>query len=208
MIGLQVLKSSAETVTLGTSTHALVRLRHHPKGRFGHRESGLFHLALRVSSRQALATWARHYLDLDAPGWEGASDHGVSEALYLSDPEGNGIELYRDRARSQWPTTRDGRLALKSRGLNVQKLIRDAGREAFSEIDPATDMGHVHLRVSNIAAAHEFYVEALGFDLQMQAADSALFVAAGGYHHHLGLNSWQSKGGADKFGRTLRTRPV
>ncbi len=204
VIGLQLLESTAETATLGTPNRPLVRLRHNPNGRFSRRASGLFHIALRVSSRAALAQWLRAFAEAGAPGWQGASDHLVSEALYLNDPEGNGIEVYYDRPRTQWQYGSEGELQMATLPLDLEALVGEAESDEFASIDPETEMGHVHLRVSDIHPAQDFYVDLLGFDLMAGMSGSALFVAAGGYHHHLGMNVWQSKGGennsADIYG--------
>jgi catechol 2,3-dioxygenase len=181
--------------------------------------SGLFHLALLVPDRPALARALRR---VAAAGWrlDGASDHLVSEALYLSDPEGNGIELYRDRPRAEWRRGEDGELAMATLPLDLEDLLGELGtgsgaspRELLAAApadDPGmpagTAMGHVHLQVADLAAAEAFYAAAIGFDVMVRGYPGALFVAAGGYHHHLGLNTWASAGGppADPAARGLR----
>ena len=203
VIGLQVLENSAETspditpahATLGTETRPLLHLRHLPDGTRLPRQSGLFHLALRVSDQKALGTWLRHYVALNGPGWQGAADHGASNALYLGDPEGNGIEVYFDLPREQWEYDANGTLKLVTEQLDLQALLARADEGTFRGIDPATVMGHIHLRVSDISNAKQFYVDLFGFELQMEMSNSALFISAGGYHHHVGLNVWQSRGG-------------
>ena len=156
--------------------------------------TGLFHLAILVPDRAELARSLRR---VAGAGWRltGASDHLVSEALYLRDPEGNGIEIYRDRPRDQW--NRDnGELRMATLPLDLQGLLDelpDEG-EAANGMPAATTMGHVHLQVANIPAAEGFYNGALGLDVMVRSYPGALFLAAGGYHHHLGLNTWQSEG--------------
>jgi catechol 2,3-dioxygenase len=153
--------------------------------------AGLFHFAIRVPSRRALAD---SLVRLEDAGLRltGASDHLVSEALYLRDPEGNGIEIYRDLPREDWPRTDDGGV-----GIDTLPLDTDALRAEGAPTDrfpSGTDMGHVHLEVTDIDRAREFYVDSLGF--QLQATDprgQAAFVAAGGYHHHVGLNVWNGR---------------
>jgi catechol 2,3-dioxygenase len=174
--------------------------------------SGLFHLALLVPDRRALAQTLLRAVGGNA--LTGASDHLVSEALYLSDPQGNGIELYRDRPREEWrrdATT--GELAMTTLPLDLDALLAelpDAEREptaaADTEMPAGTTLGHVHLQVSDLAAAEAFYAGALGFDVTVRGYPGALFVAAGGYHHHIGLNTWSSAGGppADPAARGLR----
>jgi catechol 2,3-dioxygenase len=170
------------------------------------RSSGLFHLALLVPDRAALAQALRR---VAGAGWrlDGASDHLVSEALYLSDPEGNGIELYRDRPRAEWRRAESGELAMATLPLDLQHLLSAAPDDAPDDGMPAdTALGHVHLQVSELAAAEAFYADALGFDVTVRSYPGALFVAAGGYHHHLGLNTWSSAGGppADPAARGMR----
>lgn len=158
------------------------------------RSPGLYHLAVLVPDRAALAMALARVARARWP-LDGASDHLVSEALYLSDPEGNGIEIYRDRPRDEWQT-RDGHLAMATLPLDLEDLMAEL--EDASGIDdqppPGTVMGHVHLQVSDLAQAEEFYSGVLGFDVMVRAYPGALFVSAGGYHHHLGLNTWQSAG--------------
>ncbi|MFK7803500.1 MAG: VOC family protein [Anaerolineae bacterium] len=198
VIGLQLLEGSAEsdkTVTLGTSERPLIHLSHVPNGRRVDLQCGLFHLAIRVPNRAALATWFRHYAAQNDKGWEGASDHGAAVAIYLHDPEGNGIEICYDRPRDQWQYDANGVIKMVTKPLDLQLLLSEASDDAAVAMDPATVMGHIHLSVSEIPAAKQFYVGLLGFDLQFEMADSALFISAGRYHHHIGLNNWKSRGG-------------
>jgi catechol 2,3-dioxygenase len=161
------------------------------------RTTGLFHLAIVTPSRRELA----HALArLAGARWplSGASDHLVSEALYLNDPDGNGIEIYRDRDRGEWRTDDDGQLAMATLRLDLQSLADElTDAPAVPDRLPAgTRMGHVHLQVSDIAAAEDFYRGVLGFDVTVRGYPGALFVSAGGYHHHIGLNTWNSAGSA------------
>lgn len=157
-----------------------------PRGR-----TGLYHFALLVPFRTALANTLKHLLESDYP-LAGASDHGVSEALYLSDPDGNGIEIYCDRPQEEWPI-RNGELRMDTRPLDAQGLLRQSGGE-WSGLDPQTVLGHVHLKVASIQEAEAFYVDLLGFQLMQRYGPSAAFVSAGGYHHHIGFNTWESAG--------------
>jgi len=158
------------------------------------RSSGLFHTAILVPSRGDLALALRR---LAAARWPltGASDHLVSEALYLDDPEGNGIELYRDRPREEW--RRDGgQIAMATLPLDLDAVLAEAGADVADAGMPAgTRIGHVHLQVSDLGQAEAFYHGVLGFDVMTRAYPGALFVSAGGYHHHLGLNAWGVAGG-------------
>lgn len=158
------------------------------------RATGLFHLAILVPSRRdlacALARLARARWPLD-----GASDHLVSEALYLSDPDGNGIEIYRDRPRAQWRRS-DGQIEMATLALDLDDVMSELSSEdRLQELAPAaTTMGHVHLQVADLAEAETFYSGVLGFDVIVRGYPGALFVSAGGYHHHIGLNTWHSRG--------------
>jgi catechol 2,3-dioxygenase len=157
------------------------------------RTSGLFHLALLTPSRADLARALRRVVDA---GWRlsGASDHLVSEALYLADPEGNGIELYRDRPRDEWPVTDEG-LQMATLPLDLEGVLSEApSGETSPTMAPGTKLGHVHLQVGDLGDAGAFWVDALGFDVVTRYGPSALFVSAGGYHHHVGLNTWAGVG--------------
>jgi catechol 2,3-dioxygenase len=176
------------------------------------RSCGLFHLALLVPDRRALAQALLRAV-VGGGALSGASDHLVSEALYLSDPEDNGIELYRDRPREQWRRDERGELAMATLPLDLDGLLaelpapeREPEAVAGSELPAGTTLGHVHLQVSELPAAEAFYVGALGFEATVRSYPGALFVAAGGYHHHLGLNTWASAGGPplDPAARGLR----
>ena len=125
---------------------------------------------------------------------EGAADHLVSEAVYLADPEGNGIEIYRDRPRTEWPRL-DGKIEMATDPLDADGLMQE-GRTRGAErgLAGGTRMGHVHLNVADLAAAEAFYCGLLGFDLVTRYGESAGFVSAGGYHHHIGFNTWAGRG--------------
>jgi catechol 2,3-dioxygenase len=156
--------------------------------------TGLFHLAILVPDRAELARSLQRVADA---GWRltGASDHLVSEALYLQDPEGNGIEIYRDRPREEWRRNGD-ELAMATLPLDLESVLGelDQGEREANGMPSGSTMGHVHLQVADIPAAEGFYNRALGLDVMVRSYPGALFLAAGGYHHHLGLNTWQSQG--------------
>lgn len=155
--------------------------------------TGLYHFAILVPSRIELARSLRR-LVATATIMQGAADHGVSEALYLADEDGNGIEIYRDRPHDQWPMA-GGRLRMGADPLDLDALLAEAGRaESTAGLPPATRIGHVHLHVARLSEARAFYVDLLGFELMQEYGPSALFVAAGGYHHHIGLNTWAGVG--------------
>ncbi len=154
--------------------------------------TGLFHIALLYPTRTALAAALRRAIEAGAR-LDGASDHGVSEALYLDDPDGNGVELYADRPREAWPAPGAGdRVGIVTLPLDLKELLAAAGQGGGDE---AVRVGHVHLRVSDLERSVAFWAGTLGFDVMARWRDQAAFLAAGGYHHHVGLNTWTSRGG-------------
>ncbi|WP_217914960.1 VOC family protein [Miltoncostaea marina] len=192
-VGLADRPSPAGEVHLGVGGRTLVELAGDPAATpRPHRTTGLFHLALLVPSRADLAQ-ALHRVS--GAGWRfsGASDHLVSEALYLDDPEGNGIEIYRDRPREEWPR-RDGELLMDTLPMDVEGVLAELPPGTPDEGMPeGTTMGHVHLQVRDLDEAETFYAGLLGFDVTVRGYPGALFVSAGGYHHHLGLNTWGTR---------------
>jgi catechol 2,3-dioxygenase len=158
------------------------------------RAPGLFHLAILLPSRAELAAALLRLAHAGAR-LDGASDHLVSEALYLSDPDGNGIEIYRDRPREEWPV-HDGTLQMATLPLDLDSVLGELGdrTEAPRLVPQDTRVGHVHLQVSHLDQAERFYSGVLGFDVTVRGYPGALFVSAGDYHHHLGLNTWHSAG--------------
>lgn len=188
-IGLGVMSREAAAATLGVDGVALVKLVE--GGAAPSSPAGLFHLAILMPSRAALADWVGHAARTGVP-LEGASDHLVSEALYLSDPEGNGIEIYRDRPRIEWPR-RDGAIRMATDRLDLDALLREAKGGIYAGMPAGTRMGHVHLRVGDTAQAEAFYHGELGFDLTVRYP-GASFLSSGGYHHHIAGNVWNSRG--------------
>jgi catechol 2,3-dioxygenase len=157
--------------------------------------TGLYHVAWLHPSRAALAETV---LRVAGSRWllEGAADHGVSEALYLSDPDGLGIEIYADRPRERWERPPGGRgVKMVTLPLDIDDLLAESSTEPASAMPADTAVGHVHMKVSDVPRAASFYRDGLGFEEQA-TLPSAAFLAAGGYHHHVGLNSWQSRGAA------------
>ena len=192
-IGLEVVEDGPIT-GLGVDGRALVELEPDPDAppRPPH-TTGLFHLALLVPTRANLARALRRVVAAGSR-LTGASDHLVSEALYLRDPEGNGIELYRDRPRVDWPDA-GGSLRMDTLPLDLGSLLSEEDEASDDAGMPAgTILGHVHLQVSDLAAAERFWVDALGLDVAVRGYPGALFVSAGGYHHHVGLNTWAGVG--------------
>ena len=155
--------------------------------------TGLYHFAILVPARADLARALRH-LTATRTVLQGAADHGVSESLYLADPDGNGIEIYRDRSRDQWPYER-GHLRMGTDPFDFDGVLSEPSRSDDSgALARGTTIGHVHLRVANLEATERFYVGVLGFELTQRFGPGAIFAAAGGYHHHLGMNTWESAG--------------
>ena len=189
VVGLETLSESSSRAVLGVAGTPLLVLESLDEAspRTGG-SAGLYHNAFRVPSRAALGDALARVRDR----WEldGASDHRVSEALYLSDPEGNGVEIYRDFPRSEWPHTDDGRVEMGTDPLDLDAVARAAAGE--SGLPAGTDVGHVHLEVSSLDVFAEFYVDTVGFE-QQTTVRGATFVSAGGYHHHLGANTWQRR---------------
>jgi catechol 2,3-dioxygenase len=158
------------------------------------RSTGLYHVAIRFPDRASLARAFRRLVSLRYP-FGGFSDHAVSEALYLSDPDGNGLEMYADRPRDSWPRMGD-QIQMVTEPLDLDDLLAQADLDPspWNGVHPKTDIGHVHLHVSDLGRAKAFYVDLLGLDLVVDfSTHGALFVSAGGYHHHLGLNTWAGK---------------
>jgi catechol 2,3-dioxygenase len=158
------------------------------------RTTGLYHYAILVPSRADLARVEQRFGETGYP-LEGASDHGVSEALYLSDPDGNGIEIYRDRPRDEWPR-RGNELLMGVKALDMASLMAELRHDdrPWSGLPDGTVIGHVHLHVAQLAPAEAFYRQGLGFDLMQRFGSSATFLSAGGYHHHIGANVWAGVG--------------
>ena len=189
VVGLTVQTTSATSATLGADETPLLVLDRDADAPPRHREqAGLFHNAFLVPSRAALGA----ALDRIHDRWTltGASDHYVSEALYLDDPEGNGVELYYDRPRDEWERSDDGTIRIGTVPLDLADVASQSNGDA--RVPPGTSVGHVHLEASSLATAREFYVETLGFRVTMEMR-SALFLAAGEYHHHLGINTWNGR---------------
>ncbi len=194
-VGLRALGREGPVARLGTGGEDLVVLHEHPGAPPVRGHSGLFHLALLVPERTDLARWLVHAVG-DRVQLSGMSDHLVSEAIYLYDPDGHGIEIYADRPRSTW--TREGeRIAIDTLPLDVDDLIgslHDEPQGAFDGLPGGTTMGHVHLHVRDVAEADAFYGGVLGFDVTAHYGTAATFLSAGGYHHHLGANVWAGRG--------------
>lgn len=191
LLGLQVARHDDRQVRLAPDGEALtLRLLPDPQALPPPYPSfGLYHFALLLPDRVSLAKILRRLLDARWP-LEGASNHGVSEALYLRDPEGNGIELARDLPKEAW-VYRDGALAMVTGPLNVEGLLAESG--ASAPLHPGSRLGHVHLSVDDLKRGEAFYAGGLGLTVTQRTYPGALFLAAGDYHHHLGLNIWGAR---------------
>ena len=199
ILGLRVLGGSPRSATLGTQDGStpLVILRERtgatPVPRRG--RLGLYHFAILLPDRAALGRFARHLADANV--YAGMSDHLVSEAIYLTDPDGLGIEVYADRPSGEW-RHEGGQLVMATNPLDVQDVLRAAGDERWTGMPAGATIGHVHLFVGDLEASSRFYHAALGFDKVVWSYPGALFLSAGGYHHHLGTNTWAA--GAEPAG--------
>lgn len=193
-LGLKVHRREEPVAWLGAGGRDLLVLSQCERAPRVRGTSGLYHFAILVPSRIELARSLRRLIETETV-MQGVADHGVSEALYLADPDGNGIEIYRDRPRSQWPIV-NGRLQMGADPVDLEALlgVLDDLTDSWSGQDAATTIGHVHLHVSNLRDAEAFYSGVLGFDVMQRWGSNALFVSAGGYHHHLGLNTWAGVG--------------
>lgn len=201
---LEQLTEKGPIVDLGRGAVPLVTLRHNPALPRGERRSaGLFHTALLHDSESALATTLLAFATRRPDLYTGSGDHLVSQAFYLDDPEGNGVELYVDRPREAWTWT-NGRVEMDTLYIDPNAFLEqhlteesrslvETAADRRGVLPDATTVGHVHLKVGNTAAAKDFYVKTLGFDVTAEMP-GALFVSAGGYHHHMAMNTWQTSG--------------
>ncbi len=193
-IGLETLESGSGRASLGSAGRELLVLVEEPGARPADPSTGLYHFALLVPERPALARWLAHAAR-DRVSLTGLSDHFVSEAIYLRDPDGHGIEIYADRPRERWEGIVGERMTTLP--LDVDNLLGeldDAATEPFDGLAGETVMGHVHLKVAEIPETVEFYRDVIGFGLIAALREQAAFLSAGGYHHHVGANTWESAG--------------
>lgn len=195
LLGVEVLRRSGSVVALGTGERELLEIEGSPALRPDDpRAAGLYHTAFLLPTRADLARWVRHAAETGIR-IDGASDHLVSEAIYLTDPEGNGVEIYADRPRDTWRfdagTVRMATERLDLRALAGSLPADDAGWRGAPD---GSVVGHVHLRVGDIGAAEGWWREEIGLDTMVHYGGQAVFLASGGYHHHIGANVWQSLG--------------
>lgn len=191
LLGFTITEQDGGTAALAASGDAapIIRLIEHPDAiRKPRRSTGLYHVAILLPSRAELGKMLRRLIVQQQP-LQGASDHLVSEALYLADPDGNGLEIYRDRPRREWQVSK-GRIAMATDPMDVEGVLGDADESEWTGIAPGTVIGHVHLHGADLAQSEAFYSGALGLDVTERTYPGALFMSAGGYHHHLGVNTW------------------
>lgn len=194
-LGMKVLEKSEQSITLGTIADQPLLVLHrvnNPTPR--KRTTGLYHLALRLPSREDLARLIYHLVNNQVE-LDGVADHGVSEALYLTGPEDMGIELTCDREYDQWPIDEEGQLDMITEELDLDNLILtiQGKNKKWTGLPAGTTIGHIHLRVAELEKTAEFYTT-LGFEITQTYGEQALFLASGDYHHHIGANTWQSAG--------------
>jgi catechol 2,3-dioxygenase len=195
VVGLRVLTRENGFASLGADTE-LVRFVEEPGARPADGHTGLYHVALLVPDRPSLARWLAHAAR-DQTRIEGLSDHAVSEAIYLRDPDRHGIEIYADRPREQWEGQVMQRMTTLPLGVeDLLAELEDPATEPFDGLPDGTTVGHVHLRVADVQSTVEFYRDVLGMGLMAQLGPMAAFLSAGGYHHHVGGNTWESRGAA------------
>ena len=193
LLGLSMLERTSKLARLGVNGVTLIEIEHRPDAKpDDERTAGLYHTAFLMPTRQDHARWILHIARNRVP-ITGASDHGVSEAFYLDDPEGNGIEVYNDRPRERWER-QDGLIVMKTVQLDVEAILRETDpSEPYVAAPDGLRIGHIHLRVGNVERAEEFYRGAVGLDLTRRRG-GATFMSSGGYHHHVGANVWHSDG--------------
>ncbi|MFQ6011116.1 MAG: VOC family protein [Nitrososphaerales archaeon] len=198
LLGLEVVKRVEDVAYLGINSespeHLITLVGNSLAKQRQSGTTGLYHFAILVPSRSDLALAIKELMDKNYP-LHGAADHLVSEALYLADPEGNGIEIYRDRPRNEWRKV-DGFLEMATNPLDLPSLFAevDQSNVSWKGMPRGTRMGHIHLQVSDLELAERFYIGTLGFQLMARYEPSAMFLSAGGYHHHLGMNTWAGTG--------------
>lgn len=194
-VGLDVLRHDGPEAVLGRGGEPIMRLvQRADLPQFERGEAGLFHTAIVFGDQASLARSVASVARFAPRSFTGSSDHLVSQAFYFDDPEGNGVELYVDRPREEWTRTTDGGVEMASIYLDPNEFLQTHLPNAPKPEADGAVIGHVHLQVGDIPTAEQFYSGLLGFDVMARYGKQALFVAAGGYHHHIGMNTWNSKG--------------
>jgi catechol 2,3-dioxygenase len=193
-LGFQVHEKKEASASLGAGRDDLLVLTEEPGAESVPKRTGLYHFAILVPSRLALAQSLKNMIETETD-MQGFADHLVSEAIYLADPDGNGIEIYRDRPKAAWEYE-NGRLKMGTEPLDIESVLAELNNypQTWQGLQSETVLGHMHLHVANLQAAQEFYQETLRFDLMVNLYGSAAFLSAGGYHHHVGINTWNGVG--------------
>jgi catechol 2,3-dioxygenase len=194
ILGFTLHDQEGEIARLGAEGRDLLELVELSYGQDVRGTTGLYHFAILVPSRTQLALSLKRILEMRTPV-QGFADHLVSEAIYLPDPDGNGIEIYRDRPRADWPRM-DGQIQMATDPLDLDGLLAELNdnSSSWTGLPQETIIGHMHLHVREIAEAERFYGQLIGFDLVLRYGPSASFLSVGGYHHHLGVNTWAGVG--------------
>jgi catechol 2,3-dioxygenase len=199
IIGLSTIEAGPSGAVLGVAGVPLLTLSTGSNvARAPRTAAGLFHTAFLVPNRAELGAWLAQAVHKGVQ-LDGASDHLVSEAIYLSDPEGNGIEIYRDRQPSEWTYVEDGMVQMATQRLDLQALYDEARKEGWQGMADGTAIGHIHLQVGDVPQADMFYRDVLGLKV-MARYPGASFFATGGYHHHIAANVWNSRGAPNRAG--------
>jgi catechol 2,3-dioxygenase len=200
-VALTVLSESSDTVVLGRGTTPVVILKHSPALKHASpRDAGLFHTAILFDTEEALAASVYSVATRHPKTFTGSADHLVSKAFYFTDPEGNGVELYWDRDRTDWSWTH-GSIEMATLFLDPNGFLQENLTESAADqpVIGGARVGHVHLQVGDVATARDFYVNQLGFEATAEIPGSAVFVSAGGYHHHMAMNTWNSSGAGPRL---------
>lgn len=195
VVGLKLIKEENGTAELSVEGAASLLLLEEIKGavqRPRRSGAGLYHFAILLPDRKSLGLSLRNLIRTGIH--IGQSDHLVSEALYIADPDNNGIEIYRDRSREEWQRDAAGHYIMAVDPIDWDGLLAEAGDDPWNGLPAGTTVGHIHLHVSDLAAAERFYIDVLGFAVMARMGNAALFISAGGYHHHIGLNTWAGVG--------------
>lgn len=193
-LGLKLHRKDGVTAYLGAGVRDLLIVTEHPGAVKFPRTTGLYHFAILTPSRKELGHVLHNLIETETP-LQGGADHLVSEAIYLADPDGNGIEIYRDRPRQEWEYD-NGTLKMGTDPLDFKGILAELDGDSATStgLNPKTRLGHMHLHVADLGEAADFYEKVLGFDLQLYYGASAAFLSAGGYHHHIGINTWNGVG--------------
>lgn len=195
VVGLQLLRQNgrvAEMTADGQTVLLILREIENARGLRRNSAAGLYHFAILVPDRPSLGLVLRNLIDSGIHIGQG--DHLVSEALYIEDPDNNGIELYRDRPRDTWKRDAQGHVVMTTDPVDVDGLLAASEGLTWNGLPAGTVIGHVHFHVGDLDQAKQFYVDTFGFELTAYYGDAAMFISAGGYHHHMGLNIWAGQG--------------